>query len=217
MKNIKEIMNLITEDTFIISDTHFGHKNVLQFEPSRNTQMRIDSFENHDEWLVERWNSVVSPDDVVLHLGDFAFNSASNYLPRLNGTIILILGNHDQVYSHSSYNDIHVIDGCYLDYDIPLKFCVREKDKHFSGLIKEINGKRILFSHYPVFNDNEYDRKNENINDRTKEFENIFMLTDCDYNIHGHLHSIKGTFSKAINASLENINFQPKRIKELFC
>ena len=76
----KEILDKIDENTWIISDTHIGHKNILDFEPCRLTQIRIDGYEadEHDQWVIDNWNSVVKPDDVVLHLGDFAFKQLVN-------------------------------------------------------------------------------------------------------------------------------------------
>ena len=53
-----------------------------------------------DEILIERWNSVVKPNDEVYHLGDLAWGGVSGvirYVPRLNGKIILIEGNHDRI------------------------------------------------------------------------------------------------------------------------
>jgi len=50
-----------------------------------------------DELIIKKWNEVVSPEDTVYHLGDFAFRSrnTNSCFHRLNGTKILILGNHD--------------------------------------------------------------------------------------------------------------------------
>jgi calcineurin-like phosphoesterase family protein len=55
-----------------------------------------DNIEEMDEALVENWNRVVRPKDKVLHLGDVVINRRA--LPicwRLNGTKILVKGNHD--------------------------------------------------------------------------------------------------------------------------
>lgn len=52
-----------------------------------------------NEVLIENWNKVVSKDDTVFHLGDFAFGGSSvwnSIIPRLNGHINLIIGNHDR-------------------------------------------------------------------------------------------------------------------------
>lgn len=53
------------------------------------------------ESLISNWNSVVSEEDTVFHLGDVAMGGKkraqemSDILKRLNGTINLIKGNHD--------------------------------------------------------------------------------------------------------------------------
>ena len=53
-----------------------------------------------DEAMIYNWNSVATDEDTVFCLGDLAFGKGSLeklklYLPRLNGKIILIRGNHD--------------------------------------------------------------------------------------------------------------------------
>lgn len=80
--------------TFFVSDTHFGHVNILTFE-ARNRPFR--DIREHDEELVQRWNAVVGPRDKVWHLGDAVMpKSALPTLGRLNGRKRLILGNHDR-------------------------------------------------------------------------------------------------------------------------
>jgi|TARA_R110000737_G_C14592563_1_gene487813 calcineurin-like phosphoesterase family protein len=48
--------------------------------------------------LIKNWNEVVTKDDTVYHLGNFAHDpkTAQESLLRLNGTILLCLGEHDQ-------------------------------------------------------------------------------------------------------------------------
>ena len=52
-----------------------------------------------NEALINNWNSVVKENDIVFHLGDVQLGGGNqlmdNIFPRLNGHIILILGNHD--------------------------------------------------------------------------------------------------------------------------
>lgn len=48
--------------------------------------------------IIYNWNNIVKKDDIVFHLGDFAFCGVENMkmiLNQLNGKIILITGNHD--------------------------------------------------------------------------------------------------------------------------
>jgi calcineurin-like phosphoesterase family protein len=81
--------------TFLISDTHFDHKMIMEYEPSR--QQFGDRFDM-TEAIIERWNETVGPNDLVFHLGDVFFcgaKRAEEIASRLNGRKILIDGNHD--------------------------------------------------------------------------------------------------------------------------
>ena len=78
---------------FIISDTHFGHKRIIEFEAAARPFATI---EEHDRVLVERWNATVKPKDTVWHLGDVFFGKDGHApLGALNGLKKLVLGNHD--------------------------------------------------------------------------------------------------------------------------
>lgn len=80
---------------YVISDTHFGHTKILEFEPMRSHYKDID---HHDWDLVERWNSVVRSEDTVWHLGDVYFGNkerAAEVLSNLKGYKRLVMGNHD--------------------------------------------------------------------------------------------------------------------------
>lgn len=115
--------------TFIISDTHFGHHNILSFKRKDGTPLRDFKFiSEHDEFLIENWNSVVKPKDKIYHLGDvgfLSFTKLSESLSRLNGTKILIKGNHDhfKVSQYQQYfKDIrsyHILDHFILSH-IPI-------------------------------------------------------------------------------------------------
>lgn len=78
-------------NTWLIGDTHFGHQNILRY-----TRPQYASIDEHDEDLIERWNTVVRPADTVWHLGDVLFPARCfDVLPRLNGNKKLVMGNHD--------------------------------------------------------------------------------------------------------------------------
>lgn len=77
------------------SDLHFCHKNIVQY-----TNRAMDTTqENHDEWLIDLWNSQVNKGDLVWHLGDFSFSRNTGEIHRLitqlNGVKHFIKGNHD--------------------------------------------------------------------------------------------------------------------------
>lgn len=82
------------------SDTHFNHERILEYCPNR----AYSSVEEMNEGLIEIWNSQVAPDDEVYHLGDVLFKRDYSFLPRLNGTKHLIIGNHDQFHIAKSKN-----------------------------------------------------------------------------------------------------------------
>lgn len=83
---------------YITSDHHFAHKRILDFEKEHRP---FNTIEEHDEELIDRWNSKVNKKDTVWHLGDFCFNEkALEIAGRLNGIKKLVLGNHDLLATH---------------------------------------------------------------------------------------------------------------------
>ena len=78
---------------FFTSDTHFNHVNIL-----RHSNRPFKDIEEMNQVLIDNWNRVVGKNDLVFHLGDFAFGGAAvwnRFLDQLNGRIVLIVGNHD--------------------------------------------------------------------------------------------------------------------------
>lgn len=84
---------------WVISDTHFGHNNIIKFEPEFRP---FKTIEEHDETLVRLWNERVRLTDIVLHLGDVFFGNGFHVLPRLMGRKWLVGGNHDH-YNYAQY------------------------------------------------------------------------------------------------------------------
>jgi calcineurin-like phosphoesterase family protein len=93
------------QTTFIISDTHFGHQNMYGFTDDAGNPARFPytSADECDAVMFERWNAVVKPTDKVYHLGDVAIKrTAIKTMASLNGTKVLIRGNHD-IFQLSDY------------------------------------------------------------------------------------------------------------------
>ena len=93
--------NFDPQHTFFTSDTHFNHAGIIRLcnRPFKNV-------EQMNETLIANWNRVIGPDDTVFHLGDFCLGGAAEWTKvqdRLNGKIILILGNHDLKNMRQSY------------------------------------------------------------------------------------------------------------------
>lgn len=89
-------------EIFVISDTHFWHKNVIEYE-----NRPFKDLNDMEEKMVELWNGKVRPEDTVYILGDFSFGNiekTENTLKKLNGKKILVLGNHDSVVRKQKFN-----------------------------------------------------------------------------------------------------------------
>jgi calcineurin-like phosphoesterase family protein len=115
---------------FVISDTHFGHYNMVHtFKREDGSPARdFASVQEHDERMIANWNAVVMPQDHVYHLGDVTMNPSRNLhlIKRLNGHKRLVLGNHDsgkaQEYLAAGFQKLfasRVLDGWMLTH-IPI-------------------------------------------------------------------------------------------------
>jgi len=62
-----------------------------------------------NETMVANWNSAVSDNDIIYHLGDFAFEKdrtkLETLMSRLNGEKHIIWGNHDNVLKSVKWRD----------------------------------------------------------------------------------------------------------------
>lgn len=159
------------DNIFFTSDTHFSHKNIIEFckRPFKTT-------EEMNQKLIENWNNKVGPNDIVYHLGDFCFGGSSEWhsiLAQLNGRIHLILGNHDdkniregymQLFEDVSYQRRLLIEGwtvylnhypflCYPGYKaytISLFGHIHSSPYKFDGMDAEIAKKGLRSSQYDV-------------------------------------------------------------------
>jgi len=90
---------------WFISDTHFGHTNVIKF-----SNRPYSSVEEMNECLINNWNDVVEESDHIYHLGDVSFVNGLNtnqILRRLKGQKHLIKGNHDKQVTANMWSSVH--------------------------------------------------------------------------------------------------------------
>ena len=114
---------------FYIGDTHFGHKNALDFD--NRPFADVDEMERE---LVRLWNSRVEDGDHVYVLGDFAFRNQKAeqlYLEQLKGIKHLIIGNHD--------------DKLFKNGTAMKHFASADKMLHVSD-----GGREICLCHFPI-------------------------------------------------------------------
>lgn len=92
------------QKAWVISDPHFGHKNIQRFEPTRYQFGELDDM---DEAIVKNYNETIEENDLVFWLGDMFFCNAKrmDYLASKlqKGRNILIRGNHDKGVSDTKF------------------------------------------------------------------------------------------------------------------
>lgn len=173
-------------DIWIISDTHFGHENIIKYcnRPFKDTQ-------EMDEHMIEQWNKVVKPGDKIYHLGDVFFGeeNASKIFPRLNGQKRLILGNHDNGKNkllQSIFNKIEVW----------------RMFPEFGLLLTHIP---VHSSTLRVFVDESPNHTEGDCGSVKKQFKNV----------HGHIHQNPSPEGPYQCVCVEQINYTPVNIEEL--
>lgn len=127
------------------SDTHYFHKSMVKESWHGEKGMRAHLFstvEQMNEFLILNYNTFVTPDDTVYHLGDFAFAKdakTQEILSRLNGHIHLVRGNHDtdmNVKTRSMFESVQD----YLEIKV---------GPEYVKLMSNEKYKRIVLCHYP--------------------------------------------------------------------
>lgn len=128
------IMEQKMSRTYLISDTHLGHKNILKYEPIRKFQ----DIDEHDNYIIENLKATIKPEDVLIHHGDVAFNKIIlERFKEIPGKKHLIMGNHDKFGARhylEIFDEVHsmmILDN-YLLTHIPIDF---EERRHWKGNI----------------------------------------------------------------------------------
>lgn len=79
----------------VTSDSHLYHNNIIEY-----CDRPFDTIDEMHDRIIKDWNSVVMPDDIIIHLGDYvcggSFDQIKEITDQLNGYKILIMGNHDR-------------------------------------------------------------------------------------------------------------------------
>lgn len=186
------------------ADPHFGHKNIIKY-----CQRPFRSVREMDEAIIERWNSVVSAEDTVWILGDYAMASPEpylQYLHRMHGEKILVSGNHDKcspVYrrGYARQRDYLFDEGGNRLFSAVVEYA----QVSLSSQYPQRDNIVALVSHYPYAGDSwgEEDRYQQ------------FRLPDHRYPlVHGHVHtmwrqkfSVQGT--PMVNVGVDVQDFTP--------
>jgi len=122
--------------TWFTSDVHLSHANIIKFcnRPFANA-------DEMNEAIIKKWNETVQPHDHVYILGDVSFANAEatyNLIKRLNGVLILVYGNHDQVIKKNAHIRALFSGGIYDYYE-----------RDFINPVTNIKTKFVM-CHYPM-------------------------------------------------------------------
>lgn len=183
-----------TPNVWFTSDTHFKHRAMIE----RGWRPRFSSLEEMDQTMIENWNAVVRPNDIVWHLGDVGMGTANGFLPyfkfRLNGTKHLIAGNHDKPWSGNRDAHSHLprwLDGAFASVQTFAK--------------RHVGGKTVMLSHFPYAGDHVGE-------DRYNQFR---LRDEGPWLIHGHVHGAWRVKGRMINVGVDVWNFRPVPLSEI--
>lgn len=180
--------------TFFTADLHFGHERILEL-----SGRPFATIAEHDEALIDRWNSVVrQPDDIVWVLGDYALGDRSRalgYLPRLNGRKLLVVGNHDRCYAGSSSGWKATRE--YLDAGFEIVTHASSVKLPSTG--RGVAGRRVLLSHFPYNADHTDSPRHQQWR----------LRDEGEWLVHGHVHEAYTVRERGVNVGVDRWNYQP--------
>lgn len=185
---------------YFTSDWHIGHKNCLKFD-----NRPFKDIDQMKKVLIRNFNSCVPKDGVTFVLGDVgmgSFEGIQDFIKRLNGRKILIMGNHD-----GTINRMYR-----LGFDAVL----------FNASIYIAN-ELVTMSHCPltgVFREDTSGMRGSTAGENWhKEKQNRrFSLEDSgQFHLHGHLHSNKkeSKLGRQWDVGVVGSEYRPIHIKKI--
>lgn len=186
--------------TWVVSDTHFGHDNIVGF---------CHRPEDHEQVMIAEWRKEVPDDATVLHLGDLAYSNNARFKALTSKELtgerkLLILGNHDQQrYSFYKQSGFKIVSPFALKLTLVPGIGYEQKDPAEDIRLDE-GDRTVSFSHYAW--------------NTADEGEMPYGHT----RIHGHIHNngySRGPFvpflKDHINLSVEQTKYRPVNLKVL--
>jgi calcineurin-like phosphoesterase family protein len=167
---------------YFIADTHFRHTNIIKY-----CDRPFDTVEEMNDTIIRNINHIVGPNDVLWHLGDFAYGKGATEEEiivarnRINcRNINLIIGNHDHLITKNK----------------TLRSLFNMIIPYFNGYIGE---EIFVLTHRPY---DQLSHFNEGWMDNIDQYLDIGAI-----HLFGHTHNISHITPN--NLSVENINYTP--------
>lgn len=160
---------------YFTSDLHYFHVRILEICPHRK-DWGCSTMEEMNEQLIKNFNSKVSPNDITYFLGDVVMGLKSNnvpsIVPRLNGTKILILGNHDAGFGRRE--KFEEAKNFYMTHGF--------SEVYAHSLLLQEDGVEIRLCHFPYARVADHE-------DYKERYAWAKMANDGTLLLHGHTHS----------------------------
>ena len=142
-----------------------------------------------NEFMVETYNNTVSPNDLLIHCGDFAMGGKENipkFRKRLDFPIWIIKGNHDR-------NRQFMLDSGFEQVFDSLIYCHKSETESYD----------ILLTHHPHSDMNELIPQGMGGSIKLK------------YAFHGHNHGIYKRNGVLYDVGVDAIGYIPKTVEEI--
>jgi len=181
--------------TWFTADLHFGHRNMVNWRNKRGCNFA--DADEMNEFIIERYNSVVKPDDEVYLLGDLVMGTIADNLPlleRLNGTKFSTIGNHDRPFDCKPHRYQEWIDKY---QEVGVKFV---SDFMWCDSFGSFSA-----SHFP-FSGDHTDR--ERFLDRRPVDKGQWL-------VHGHVHEAWRVNGRQINVGVDVWDFEPVSLEQI--
>lgn len=200
---------------WMTSDLHFGHVNILKYTPQRAEYLGIpapvgetpnkDEVTEMNEAIVRLWNRQVSPVDIVWVLGDVAMGRVDEtieYVRRLNGQKMLVMGNHDRPHPIMHKSDEKTAYWRARYEEVGFEIVDNE-------VVTHVDGVPAMLCHFPYEGDHSEEERYGN-----------YRPPDAGLPlVHGHVHDLWQTNGRQYNVGIDawNGEFQtPEAIGEYF-
>jgi calcineurin-like phosphoesterase family protein len=194
------------KQTWFISDTHFDHKNILEY-----SDRPFDTVPEMNETIISNIKKYVRKGDILIVVGDFQLGAKKEalreYIRQIKTTgctLVLVRGNHD-------YKNSEMIN---LGFDVSV-----------DRLDLEIAHERVSVTHFPyrqpVFKYLYYCLMNYLFGKKypRKWWKERYYWKKLPfrekYHIHGHTHGDKIMNEFQINVSCEAVNYTPINIQKI--
>ena len=180
-----------SEKIWFTSDQHLGHNNIIKF-----CNRPFESVDLMDQTIIDNWNECISKNDIVFTLGDFMWHANTkkivDIISKLNGTIYMILGNHD---NEDMFNCIKS-DRLKIISDI-------------THLNIKINNEKIpieiCLSHYPLMT----------WSGRNRKVYNFHGHTHCRPDDSGYDKDLPYWKGYQIDVGVDNFNYKPVELQSI--